>query len=169
MSTDIGAIFELAVITALKSVREWKPADYQRYRKRIKDAGASVAELDRLVCVPEKEGDDAQGAPVLFPDIEPCPEPVDGAKLLTDLAATLKRYAILPDHADVALALRVIFTHCIDAVSVAPILGLTSPEKRCGKNTVLAMIGRLVPRSLPAANISGRLCSVRSKRGRRRC
>jgi Protein of unknown function (DUF3631) len=155
LSTDIGAIFEPAVITALKSVRESKPADYQRYRKRIKDAGASVAELDRLVCVPEEKGDDAQGAPVLFPDIEPWPKPVDGANLLADLAATFKRYTILPDLADVALALWAILTHCIDAVNIAPILALTSPEKRCGKSTVLALIGRLALRSLPVANISG--------------
>jgi putative DNA primase/helicase len=154
LSTDIGAIFEPAVITALKSVRESKPADYQRYRRRIKDAGASVAELDRLVCVPEEKGDDAQGAPVLFPDIEPSPKPVDGAKLLTDLAATCRRYVVLTKYADTAIALWVVFTHAIGFVDIAPILAITSPEKRCGKSTVLAMLMRLVLRPLPAANLT---------------
>jgi hypothetical protein len=135
-------------------VRDSKPADYQRYRKRIKDAGASVAELDRLVCVPEEKADDAQGAPVLFPDIEPWPEPVDGALLLSDLADTCRCYAVLPKFGDVAIALWIAFSHAIDAVSIAPYLAITSPEKRCGKSTLLTLLARLVPRSLPASNIS---------------
>jgi putative DNA primase/helicase len=152
LSTDIGAVFEPAVIMALKVVRESKPADYQRYRKRIKDAGASVAELDRLVCVSEEKGDDAQGAPVLFPDIERWAEPVDGGAVLTDLAATCRRYVVLTKHADTAIALWVVFTHAIGSVDIAPILALTSP--RCGKSTVLALLRRLVLRPLPAANIT---------------
>ena len=124
-----------------------------RYRKRIKDAGASVAELDRLVCVPGGKGD-AQGA-VLFPDIEPWAEPVDGGALLTDLVGTVKCYVIVPEHGARAIALWVVFTHCIDAVGIAPILAITSPEKRCGKSTVLALLKSLVLRRLPCSNISG--------------
>lgn len=91
---------------------------------------------------------------MVFPETEPWPEAVDGGELLAKLAATCRRYIVLPEHADVALALWIVFTHCVDAVSVAPILALTSPEKRCGKSTVLALLRRLVQRAMAAANIS---------------
>ena len=44
--------------------------------------------------------------------------------------------------------------HAIGFVDIAPILAITSPEKRCGKSTVLAMLMRLVLRPLPAANLT---------------
>ncbi len=50
LAKDVGAIFESRVIEALRAIRTTSPADYQRYRKRIKNAGAGVGELDRLVC-----------------------------------------------------------------------------------------------------------------------
>jgi hypothetical protein len=87
-------------------------------------------QLDRLVCAATESGpDSASGEPVLFPDVEPWHEPVDGGALLTDLAATCRRYAVLPKFADVAIALWVVFSHAIDSVNIAPILALTSAGK----------------------------------------
>jgi hypothetical protein len=43
----------------------------------------------------------------------------------------------------------IVFTHAIDVVSIAAILALTSPEKRCGKTTLLALLRRLA-RPAPA-------------------
>jgi putative DNA primase/helicase len=37
---------------------------------------------------------------------------------------------------------------------VSPILALASPDKRCGKTTTLTLISALVPRPLPAANVT---------------
>ena len=48
----------------------------------------------------------------------------------------------------------VIFTYCIDAVNFAPILNVTSPEKRCGKSTLAALLTRLVYRPIVASNIT---------------
>jgi hypothetical protein len=155
LDTDIGAVFEPDVITALKAVRESKPADYQRHRKRIKDAGASVVELDRLVCATTgAESDPASGEAVLFPEVEPWPEPVDGDQLLTDLAATYRRHVILPEHSPAALALWGLFTHCIGFVDISPILAITSPVHRCGKSTLVILLCRLARRPLPSANIT---------------
>ena len=135
------------------------PLEYDQVRQEKAEAfGVRVSTVDVEVTRLRRElaGKDAggQGEAVLFAQIEPWPGPVGGAALLTDLVATFRRYAILPDHADVALALWAIFTHCIDAVNVAPILALTSPEKRCGKSTVLALLRRLARRPLPSANIT---------------
>jgi putative DNA primase/helicase len=133
--------------------------EYDRVRIAEADAlGVRVPTLDAEV---EKarpklvgDGNDSQGEAVLFPDIEPSPEPVDGAILLTELKSTFTRYVVLPKHGAVAIALWIVFTHCIAVMSIAPILAITSPEKRCGKSTLLALLGRLVLRRLPTANIS---------------
>jgi putative DNA primase/helicase len=91
---------------------------------------------------------------VAFPEREPWPEPVVGDELLNELVRTFQRFIVLPEHADTALALWVLFTYLADVVDVAPILAATSPEKRCGKTTLLALLNRLVHHPLSASNIS---------------
>jgi hypothetical protein len=154
LGSDVGAVFEPAVITALKAERDSAPADYQRHRKCIKDAGGSVVELDRLCATTGPESDPASGETVLFPEIEPWPEPVNGAQLLTDLAATYRRHVILPEHAPTALSLWTLFTHAIDFVDISPIMAISSPLHRCGKSTLLILLYRLTRRPLPAGNIT---------------
>ena len=41
-----------------------------------------------------------------------------------------------------------------NASQISPILALVSPEKRCGKTTALGLVQRLVPRPMPASNIT---------------
>ncbi|MBA2594042.1 MAG: DUF3631 domain-containing protein [Pseudomonadota bacterium] len=135
------------------------PIEYDRVRQTESDAlGVRVTTLDAEVEKARRkmvgDGNDSQGEAVLFPEIEPWPEPVDGAELLTDLAAKYRRHVVLPEHAPAALALWTLFTHAIPAVNVAPILAITSPEKRCGKSAVIALLRHLARRPLPSANIS---------------
>jgi putative DNA primase/helicase len=54
----------------------------------------------------------------------------------------------------VALPLWIVFSHGIDSVQTAPILAVTSPEKRCGKTTLMDLLGRLTRRPLTSSNIS---------------
>lgn len=122
---------------------------------------AGVASPARMVDAalpppPKDEGapSQLQGRAVALDDPEPWPEPVDGAALLDELAATFRRFVALPEGADTALALWVIHAHAHDAAEVSPILALTSATPRCGKSTTLAIVGALVPRPLPAASIS---------------
>jgi len=96
----------------------------------------------------------AQGGAIRFAEPEPWQVPVAGTALLGDLVTVFRQHVTLPTHADVALALWVLFTYCIDHIAVAPLLVLTSPEKRCGKTTCLSVLMRLVWRPLSAANIS---------------
>ena len=132
------------------------------YEKRRPDAakelGCRASVLDKLVeaerAKTNDDDGDGSGASVLFPEVTPWPEPVDGAELLDEMAELFKRHAILPRHAEDAISLWVCFTHAIDAVEVAPVLGIVSPEKRCGKTTALSLIAKLVRRPLPASNIS---------------
>src|SRR5690606_31858953 len=77
-----------------------------------------------LPTLPKDEGAPAQlqGQPLTLDDPEPWPDPVDGAALLDEIAATFRRFVALPDGADTALALWTIHAHAHDAAEVSPIL-----------------------------------------------
>lgn len=95
-----------------------------------------------------------QGSAIAFDDVEPWPEPVDGDELLSNLSARIRKHVVLDGPAADAVALWVVHTHAIAHAQVTPILAITSPEKRCGKSSLLALLLRLVRNPLPAANIS---------------
>lgn len=101
---------------------------------------------------PEEES--VSGSGLTFPDIEPWEDPVDGAALLDEIHDLLKRHVILPDHGYVTTTLWIVFSWAFDLFDVCPILFLTSPEKRCGKTTLLGLLSKLTARPLPASNIS---------------
>ena len=60
----------------------------------------------------------------------------------------------MQDGAAEAMALWVLHAHTHDAGIISPLLAFTSPEKRCGKTTALRVLNALVPKSLPAANVT---------------
>src|SRR5262245_44298375 len=74
------------------------------------------------------------------------PFEVDGLVLADELRATVRRHVALSDEDADAITLWVVFAHAHDCFNVAPTLAATSPVKRCGKTTLLAVIARLVPR-----------------------
>ncbi|SVD14790.1 uncharacterized protein METZ01_LOCUS367644, partial [marine metagenome] len=87
-------------------------------------------------------------------DIEPWPSQVDGDQLLSKIEIIIIRFLVLPEQAETAIALWVLFSWCHDSFSVSPILNIQSPTMRCGKTTVLKILRRLVPKPLPTSNIS---------------
>ena len=87
--------------------------------------------------------------------MEPCPTPVDGAELLDGIRAVITRYMVLPKGAAEALTLWIVGTYVFDAFQICAKLLITSPEKRCGKSTLLAgILPGLVHRAIVASNIS---------------
>ncbi len=92
--------------------------------------------------------------PLDLPHVEPWPDPVDGARLLDDTARLLARFVVLPKWAPETLALWILHTHAFELRDVSTYLGVESPEKRCGKTTLLTVLGELVSRPVIAANIS---------------
>lgn len=87
-------------------------------------------------------------------EVEPWPEVVDGKELLDELADVVTRFVVLPRHAAQTLALWVVHTYAFELRDVASYIGIESPEKRCGKTTLLAVLSELVCRPVVAANIS---------------
>src|SRR5262249_29355481 len=60
----------------------------------------------------------------------------------------------LPPGGAPACALWVLHTYAIAAATIAPRLALLSPEKRCGKTTLLALLDATVRGALAAANVT---------------
>lgn len=144
-----GLAEELTRLAALS------PIEYDRQRKAAAEGlGVRVETLDAEVR--RVRGDEADGAAedTIFAKLEPWAQPVDGAELLSELAQKFRRFIVLPQHSDTALALFVLLTYFADVIDVAPILAAVSPEKRCGKTSLLALLRRLVHRPLATANIS---------------
>ena len=77
-----------------------------------------------------------------------------GAALLDEIAATLKRYVVMDEQARHSTALWVVHSYLLDAFMISPRLAVRSPMKRCGKTTLLDVLGWLVMRALPTANVS---------------
>jgi len=118
---------------------------------KIKKAGDLVSRLFK------EKGPDAntgQGQDITFDDLEPWPDPVNGADLLDEIAEIFKRFVVLPEHGETPLALWVLHTYALEAVYVSPFMIFESPEKRCGKTTGLNVLKILVKNPIPTSNIS---------------
>lgn len=152
VNQDPGAVFEADVLALLRKVREEEPARWARIRLAIKEAKTvSLADLDKLTSNASEAATDTDE---LFPEVTLWPEPVDGAELLEELAAIIRRHVIADPPTVHAAALWAAFTWFIDVVDVAPIANITAPEKRCGKTVMLGVLARLACRPLAVSNIA---------------
>jgi len=91
---------------------------------------------------------------LVIEEVDPWPEPVDGRAVLGEIEAIVERHVKLTLEQRAAVTLWIALTYCFDAFHVLPLLAITSPERRCGKTTLLSLLSRLVNRPLPAANIT---------------
>jgi len=126
--------------------------------KRLEQAGvaAPAKMIDAaLAGLADETGQDAgQGRAIALEAPEPWPDPVDGAALADEIRTTFLRHVILPEGGAVALALWTLLTYSHDEAECSPLLVLSSPEKRCGKTTTLDLLGALVLKPQPAANLT---------------
>jgi hypothetical protein len=95
------------------------------------DAGYAAPELEKL-------GQEA-------PEWKPEPEP-NGANVLEDISARIRRYVVLSEEQTVLVALWILHTHALDAAEATPYLAIRSAEKRSGKTRLLEVLRLLVAR-----------------------
>jgi putative DNA primase/helicase len=141
----------------LKKLAALDPIAYdQRRDEAAQQLGVRVTTLDKQVTARRVQPAerDGTGTPMLFMDPEPWPEPVDGASLLDDLSGFYTRRAVLPKGAADALAGWTLHTYAQEAAATNPRVGIESPQKRCGKTTLMALIAVVVARPLSASNIT---------------
>jgi len=133
-----------------------KILDYDRIRKtEAQRLGVGVSALDEAVKRKRaSHASSTESEACLGEALEPWPEPVDGSQLLLTLIEALRAHVILPKHAYLPVALWILHAHAHDAAAISPILAIISPEKRCGKTTLLSLLQELTPNALLAANIT---------------
>jgi putative DNA primase/helicase len=146
---DNAEINRLTGLSLLEYERQRGPAAERLGIKR-------VSVLDAAVKAARDPGTDTkgQGKAIDLPPIEPWPEPVDGGELLAEPAAAILRYMVMPDGAAEVVALWAAHTHCFECFVVTPRLAISSPEKQCGKSTLLDILTCLVARPVSTANTS---------------
>ena len=134
------------------------PLAYDQVRKDAADRlGVRLGTLDQEILERRPKKDvaiESATAAAILAESEPWPSAVEGAAILAEVVAALKRFMILTSHEAATVALWVMFTHLHEAADNSPILCVKSPEKRCGKSTLLSIVATLVPRHLPTANVS---------------
>jgi len=133
------------------------PIEYDRQKKSAAaelgcSIGALNAEVKRVRAVGNEGATD--DCDLMFPEVVPVEDAVSPAALLDEIAELLRRYAVLPPYMSEAIALWIAFTWTTAAARVAPILALTSAQRRCGKTTAFGLIQLLVYRPLAASSIS---------------
>jgi putative DNA primase/helicase len=137
---------------AIQRLAVLSPIQYDQVRKaEAKAIGIRATTLDAAVNgarLGSYNGD------LPFIVVEPWPEPVDPAKLLTDIAATIRRFIVCTKEIAHAAALWVAMTWFIAVMQIAPLAVITAPEKRCGKTLLLSILGRLSARAITASSIS---------------
>ena len=140
----------------IKRLAKLTPVEYERERKKAAERLGidRVSVLDATVKAARSEDGDTkgQGRPLEFPVIEPWHESVSGADLLDDICKAVKRYLVLPEGGPEIVALWTVHTHAVECFAHSPRLAITSPEKGCGKTTLLDVLAELVARPLPTSN-----------------
>ena len=144
-----------AEITRLANLQ---PLAYERERKGAAERlNIRASILDRLVADEREKlfGDNGrQGQAVSLPEAEPWSDPVDGAELLAALSANIRRHVVMADNAADTAALWAVHTYLLGCFGISPRLAITSPEKGCGKTTLLDVLSGIIARPLPTANAS---------------
>jgi Primase C terminal 2 (PriCT-2)/RepB DNA-primase from phage plasmid len=124
----------------LNELATLSPIAYARRRKEAaKQLSIPVAVLDKEIDRRRPEEDEQRN---FLPhwNVETWSEEVDGDALLDELRRCLKRYIVLPPHADVAVALWVLHTWVFEAFDITPYLVITSPTRRCGKTVLMTLL-----------------------------
>jgi len=132
------------------------PLAYDREREPMAERlGVRVSTLDRAVAARRPvTSSELQGQAIVLTDPKPADAPVNGCQLMSLIVDTIRHYLVLPPYAADAIALWVLRAHLHDLFDVNPRLAILSPEKRCGKTTLLEILEHLVPRALMASNVT---------------
>jgi putative DNA primase/helicase len=114
-----------------------------------------LSKLDDLVKDEKIETGEKKEGNILFPNTEPWSKEVNLSDLLELIVSTINKFIVLQtEHEVVAIALWIIQTYFVSGLECAPNLHIKSPEKRCGKSTLVSLLMRIVHKGIYASNIS---------------
>jgi putative DNA primase/helicase len=127
-----------------------------RIAKKLDIKRPKVLDDERAKRLPERtEEDNLQGQAFVISDVEPWQESVDIAKVLDEIEQTFRRFIYFQRQEDVyTTALWCAMTWLIPSLDIAPYLGIRSPEKECGKSTLLKIIQYLAYHAFGSSNVT---------------
>jgi putative DNA primase/helicase len=125
----------------------------QALKKRGFESPAKLVDVT-LARPTQADAKGASGTQLFVESPAPWPEVVDGSELLDEITGAIGRYAVLPEGAGAAMALWILHSYCLGAAVITPRLAIVSPTKRCGKTTVLKLLGALAKKPLTASNLT---------------
>ena len=98
-------------------------------------------------------GEDGRaGQPLTYPPLDPWPDPVNGAELLSEMSDALSLFVRLTKGQADALALCIVHGHAFDCFDIMPIGVITSPQMRSGKTRLMRLLARTAPKALLISN-----------------
>jgi len=125
--------------------------EYEMARKKeAEDLGVRASVLDAMIKQIREEKNNIR----IVEDLKPWGEEVEIEQVLDEIEGFLLKHAILPKGTSPAIAVWTASTYLINAFRIFPRLIIHSPEKRCGKSTVLDIIDAFAQKSLLVSNIS---------------
>ena len=127
--------------------------NYEQVRSdEAKRLGVRTGFLDKEVKKHRPRGEDESGLGLFEPD--PWSEEVDGDDLLGQIRLAVLRHVVMSQSQATIVALWVIHAHAFECWRHSPRLGVTAPERGCGKSTVLDVLEQLTPRAIKTENLS---------------
>jgi hypothetical protein len=127
--------------------------EYETQREETaKQLSVRVGVLDKIVA--EEQANEVVTTDEIVKVDEPHHSIVDGNELLDEMSEIVSRYMVLPKGALTPIVLWIVSTYVYDAFNVYPKLGIISPEKRCGKSTLLDILGAFSCKSILSSNIT---------------
>lgn len=138
----------------IKQLAELDTLNYHLQRKdKAALIGITPTALDKVVKEAKQDLESSEVDSMML-DIDPHPSEVDGHALANDIYQIIDDHVICDKSVKVATTLWIFFTWVIEASHFAPIAWINAPEKRCGKSTLLTILGRMSKRALSASSIS---------------
>jgi len=139
----------------LERLAELSYFEYEQVRSaQAKILGIRVSALDvyvsekRQIVNPEVESNS------IIETLEPWDKPVDSSWIVTEIKKQINAYCILPEEYLAPIVAWVIGTYCFNAFRIFPKLCIYSPQKRCGKSTLMEVLDALSFSALMASNVS---------------
>ena len=127
----------------------------QQRQAAAKKLGMRTTVLDSVIkSMRSKSNNELAARDVIVEEVLPWDSSVSGAELLDEIRSIISEHVIMDLNHTIACSLWTVLTYVYDVFRILPLLGVASPEKRCGKTTLLEVLHGLVKSSLLASNIS---------------
>jgi hypothetical protein len=128
--------------------------DYEIERETVaKGLGIRVSVLDGMVAK-HRINDADEAADEVVEELSPWDEPVAGDVLLAEIIDQITRHTVMQAGCPTVASIWSLASFCINGFRVFPKLQLKSPEKRCGKSTLMECLEGVTCRPLLTTNIT---------------